>query len=94
MFLLLLGAIVVAQFILLALTQLGRHHAVVPIVTEVALWIGFCLPNYEMQKGYRAVVACGGPSTHCTVTYPSVISALILGLLIGIVIGAAWRLVY
>ena len=93
-FLLLLGVIVVVQLILLALTQLGRHHAVVPIGTEIALWIGFCFANYEMQKGYRAAVACAGPPTHCTVTYPSVIPALTLGLLIGIVIGTTWRITY
>jgi hypothetical protein len=94
MSLLLLGVIVVAQLILLAFTQLGRHRAVVPIVTEIALWIGFCLANYEMQKGYRAAVACAGPPTHCTVTYPSVIPALILGFLIGIAVGASWRIVF
>jgi len=93
-FLLLLGVIVVVQLMLLALTQLGRHHAVVPIGTEIALWIGFCFANYEMQRGYRAAAACAGPPTHCTVTYPSVIPALVLGFLIGIVIGAAWTIAY
>lgn len=93
-FLLLLGVIVVVQLILLAFTQLGRHHSVIPIGTEIALWIGFCFANYEMQRGYRAAVDCAGPPTHCTVTYPSVIPALILGLLIGIAIGAAWRITY
>ena len=94
MFVILLGLIVAAQLILLGLTQLGRRHAVIPIVTEIALWSGFCLANYEMQKGYRVVVACAGPPTHCSVTYPSVIPALISGFLIGIVIGAAWRVLY
>lgn len=93
-FLLLLGVIVVVQLILLAFTQLGRRHAVILIGVEIALWIGFCFANYEMQRGYRAAVACAGPPTHCAVTYPSVIPALILGLLIGIVIGAAWRVTY
>jgi hypothetical protein len=93
-FLLLFGVIVVVQLILLAFTQLGRHHAVIPVGTEIALWVGFCLANYEMQRGYRAAVACAAPPTHCTVTYPSVIPALILGLLIGIIIGAAWRITY
>jgi len=79
MSLIVLVLIVVVQFILLGFTQLGRRHAVIPIVTEIALWIGFCLASYEVQKGYRAVVACVGPPTHCSVTYPSVIPALISG---------------
>lgn len=91
--LLALGIIVAAQLILLGFTQLGRHHAVIPMVIEIALWIGFCLACYEMQRGYRAAVACAGPPTHCSVMYPSMIPALLVGLVIGALIGGAWRLV-
>ena len=89
-----LGVIVVVQIVLLGFTQLGRYPAPVPILTEIALWIGFCLASYEMQRGYRAAVACAGPPTHCSVSYPSVIPALVVGIIIGAVIGGVWRLAY
>jgi len=94
LFVVVLGLIVVVQLIVLAVTQMGRHRAAIPILTEVALWIGFCFSYFEMTKGYNAAVACAGPPTHCTVTYPSVTSSLVAGLLIGAVIGATWRIAY
>jgi hypothetical protein len=92
LFVLILGLTAVVQLILLAVTQLGRHPAVIPIVAEVVLWIGFGLSSYEMTKGYDAAFACSYP--HCTVTYPSVIPYLIVGIVTGVVLGAAWRVAH
>ena len=89
-----LGVIVVVQLVLLGFTQQGRYPAPIPIVTEIALWIGFCLASYEMQRGYRAAVACAGPPTHCSVSYPSVIPVLVVGLIVGAVFGGAWRIAF
>lgn len=92
--LLALGVIVAVQLALLAFTQLGRRPAVIAIGVEIVLWLGICLANYGMQRGYRAAVSCAGPPTHCSVTYPSVFPALLAGLLIGAIMGAVWRVVY
>jgi hypothetical protein len=92
LFVLVLGLIVVVQLILFAVTQLGRHRAAIPIVVEVALWVGFCLSSYEMTKKYQANFNCAGPQ--CLVTYPSVMPYLIVGLVIGAVVGVAWRVAY
>jgi hypothetical protein len=87
-----LGLIVVVQLILFAVTQLGRHRAAIPIVVEVALWMGFCLSSYEMTKKYQANFNCSGP--RCLVTYPSVMPYLTVGLVTGAVIGVGWRVAY
>ena len=92
LFVLVLGLIVLVQLIVFAVTQLGRHHAALPIVIEVTLWVGFCLSSYEMTKKYQANINCAGP--HCLATYPSVIPYLIAGLVAGVVIGASWRVAY
>ena len=92
--LIVLGLVVFAQLLLLAFTQLGRRSPVIPIVTEIALWTAFCVASYVMQRGYRANIGCTGPPTHCWVTYPSVLPALISGFIIGAVIGAAWSIAY
>jgi hypothetical protein len=91
--LLALGLIVIGQLVVLGFTQLGRHHAGIAIVTEMALWIGFALASYAMQRGYRAAVTCTGPPTHCSVMYPSILPALLAGVVVGMVIGGAWALV-
>jgi hypothetical protein len=91
--LLALGLMVIVQLVVLVFTRPGRHHAAITIVTEMALWIGFALASYAMQRGYQAAVTCTGPPTHCSVMYPSILPALLAGAIVGMVIGGAWALV-
>jgi hypothetical protein len=85
-----LGVIVVAQFVLLWTINLGRSRWFLPVGVEVVICLGFSLATYRLLRGYEAVGVCTGAG-NCAITYPSPLTAVVVGLFVGVMLGAAWR---
>ena len=86
-----LAASGLAQVILLWTTNLGRHRWIIPVGVEVVVCVVFSLASYRLLRGYEAVGACTGRQ-NCVLTYPSPLIAAVSGLVVGVVLGFAWRL--